>query len=73
MKITSTIPSPYFFYPDTSNHRAVRRQTAERRERLTPVETSDELARKQEVVCAAILGLSLISTMVMCFWQLAAS
>ena len=73
MKITTTIPSPYFFYPGTTSRPAVRRQNVERIAAPERVETTDELARKQEIVCAAILGLSLVSTMVMCFLQLATS
>ncbi len=72
MKVTSTIASPYFFYPGTSSRRrTVRRPVAVRVNRPALIETSDELARKQEIVCGAILGLSLVSSVVVCFWQLA--
>ena len=73
MKITTTtLSTPYFFYPGTvTQRRPVRRQAATRVERPTQIETSDELARKQEVVCGVILGLSLVSSVVLSFWQLA--
>lgn len=72
MKMTSTINTPYFFYPGTtSQRRSVRRQPATRTERPFNVESSDELAHKQELVCGAILGLSLVSSVVLSFWQLA--
>ncbi len=72
MKVTSTFPSPYFVYTGTSSvRRSVRRQVTTRVQRPTLIETSDELARKQEVVCGAILALSLFSSVVVCFWQLA--
>ena len=37
------------------------------------VSNRDELARKQELLCAVILSLSLVSTFVLCLSQLAAS
>ena len=72
MKLAANVPVPYFYYPSAvaSRRRPARRVTAVRREPLTPIEESDELAHKQEVVCAAILGLSLVSTVVLCMWQL---
>ena len=70
MKLASTVPVPHFYYPNTTTTR--RRPVTVRRAQITPLEESDELAQKQEVVCAAILGLSFISTMVLCLWQLAA-
>ena len=68
MKLASTVPVPYFSYPVAT---AARRKTIVRRPQITSLEESDELAHKQEVVCAAVLGLSLVSTMVLCLWQLA--
>ena len=75
MKVTSTISAPYFFYPGTSPHRrSVRWQTATRRANPAPSpETDDELTRKQEFVCGAILALSSVSTVLLCLWQLAVS
>ena len=71
MKFTSTIQTPYFFYPGaSSDRRPARRRITVRPVVPTPIETSDELERKQEVVCGAILALSLVSTVVMCLWQL---
>ena len=72
MKFTSTIQTPYFFYPGTSSsRRPARRRVTIRQQAPTPIETSDELGRKQEVVCGVILALSLLSTVVMCMRQLA--
>ena len=73
MKLATNVPVPYFYYPGvtTARRQRVRRQVAVRRAAPTPIEESDEIAHKQEVVCAAILGLSFISTMVLCFWQFA--
>ncbi len=75
MKITSTLSAPYFFHPGTSpRRRSVRWQAATRRANPAPSpETDDELARKQEVVCGAILALSSVSTVLLCLWQLAVS
>ena len=72
MKLAANVPVPYFYYPSAAaSRRPARRKTAVRRETFTPIEESDELAHKQEVVCAAMLGLSLVSTVVLCMWQLA--
>ena len=73
MKLASTVPVPYFYYPGTTANRrpSTRRKVAVRCPQITTLEENDELAQKQEVVCAAILGLSFISTMALCLWQLA--
>ncbi len=73
MKLTSTIASPYFFYPGANpRRRSVRWQVPTRRESPAPSpEAGDELARKQEVVCGVILAVSSASTVLLCLWQLA--
>ena len=73
MKLATNVPVPYFYYPGTTTTRRqrVRRLVATRRPVLTSLKESDELGHKQEVVCAAILGLSFVSTMTLCLWQLA--
>lgn len=72
MKLASTVPVPYFYYPSTTAaRRPARRTVTVRRPQITRLEENDELAHKQEVVCAAILGLSMASTVVLCLWQLA--
>ncbi len=59
MKLTSTLPPPYFFYPGTdSQRRPARRRVTIRHQAPTPVEDSDELGRKQEIVCGVILAVS---------------
>ncbi len=68
MKLASPVPVPYFYYPGRTTPR---RAVTVRRPQTTPFEENDELAHKQEVVCAALLGLSFISTMALCLWQLA--
>ena len=74
MKATSTLPHPSFFHLDASHHRAARWHSAPRREAPAPTpESGDELARKQEIVCGAILALSSVSTVLLCLWQLAVS
>ena len=75
MNITSTIPTPSFFYPGTSKRRrpAVRRAaTRVQRPDFSP-DTDDEQTRQQEVVCGMILALSSVSTVLLCLWQLAVS
>ena len=73
MKVTSTLTTPSFFYAGTAHRRgSVRRQNVARREKPLPSpESDDELSRKQEVVCGAILALSSLSTVLLCLWQLA--
>ena len=72
MKFDSTIQTPYFFHPGTnSERRPARRRVTVRHQAPMPIETSDELGRKQEVVCGVILALSLLSTVAMCLRQLA--
>ena len=73
MKLTSTVPVPHFYYPGatTARRRPARRAVIVQRPPVTLVEENDELAHKQEVVCGAILGLSFLSTMALCLWQLA--
>ena len=73
MKLASTVPVPYFYYPGTTTtrRRPARRAVTVQRPRVASLEESDALAQKQEVVCAAILGLSFVSTVALCLWQLA--
>ena len=75
MNITTTVPTPSFFYPGTNScRRSAGGRTATRVQRpsVSP-DAEDEQARKQEVVCGAILALSSVSTVLLCLWQLAAS
>ena len=73
MKLATAVPVPYFSYPDTITTRRERsrRVVAARRPQPTLLDESDELDHKQEVVCAALLGLSFVSTVALCMWQLA--